>query len=134
MKKIIPNNNRDIDEISPIAKSNIRGILFFLEKDAPEYIKNISDNSGNNYIDKSYNKLKNIVDFTKKTVPQTYDVLEMAIYFLKYKINNQKSARNLQEDKHVKKMNYILDHLHYANYYSILIKNLANYIIFKTMD
>ena len=118
MKKILPNNNSGIDENSPNVISNIRGIIFFLEKDGPEYIKNISDNSRNNYIDKSYNKLKNIVDFTKKTVPQIYDVLEMAIYFLKYKINNQKSARNLQEDEDVKKLNYILDHLHYANYYS----------------
>ena len=115
MEEIIRYN---IDENSPNVISNIRGIIFFLEKDGPEYIKNINDTSRNYYIDKSYNKLKNIVDFTTKTVPQIYDVLEMAIYFLKYKINNQKSTRNLQEDEDIKKLNYILNHLHYANYYS----------------
>ena len=99
MKNILPNNNSDIDGTSPIAISNIRGIIFFLEKDGPEYIKNINDNSKNYYIDKSYNNLKNIVEFIKKTVPQTYVVLEMVIYFLKYKINN----KNQQEIS--KKMN-----------------------------
>ena len=119
MNNILPYNDKGIDETNIYVISNIRGIIFFLEKDGPEYIKNISDTSRNYYIDKSYNKLKNIVDFTKKTVPQIYDVLEMAIYFLKYKINNQKSTRNLQEDdEDVKKLNYILNHLHYANYYS----------------
>ena len=42
----------------------------------------------------------------------------MAIYFLKYKINNKKTKRNLQEDdEDVKKLNYIITHLHHSNYY-----------------
>ena len=140
MENILTNN---IDETSSMVISNIRGIIFFLEKDGPEYIKSINDNYRNIYIDKSYNKLKNIVDFTKKTVPQIYDVLELAIYFLKYQIDNKKSKRNLQEDdEDVKKLNYIITHLHYSNYYgnqdinqeySIQVDglNLSTFLIYK---
>ena len=118
MKIVLPNNDSDIDETSPKVISNIRGIIFFLEIEGVEYIKNISENDRNSYIDKSYKKITTIVSITKKIVPQIYDVLEMAIYFLKYKINNPKSIRNLEEDQD--KLNYILNHLHFANYYSNL--------------
>ena len=126
MEIIFDKGNGKIDETNPEVVSNIRGIIFFLEKDGEEYIKNITDDQINNYINESYNKLKDIVENNKTTVSQIYDVLEMALYFLKHKINHPQSIRNLQDDKG--KLEYIRDHLHYANYYGN-IQNTQNYNI-----
>ena len=115
MKEILTENNNDeINENSVFTISNIRGIIFFLEKDGSTYIKNINEDDINSYIQKSYNKLKSILK-NNKTVSQIYDVLELAIYFLKYQIMYPKSIRNLQEDQ--EKLDYFVKNLHYVNYY-----------------
>ena len=113
MNDILSNN--EIDDGDIITISNIRGVIFFLEIDGDEYIKKI-----NEYID-PYIKvcIKKIDIFVKNNIKklysQIYDILELAIYFLKYKITKPISTRSLQEDKD--NLNYILKYIHYCHFY-----------------
>ena len=95
---------KEINDENIIIISNIRGIIFFLEKYGIEYIQYILSYA-EKYIEKSINNLKKIINKSKKATPQIYDVLELSLYFLKYKIIYSESPRNLQEDKD--NLNYI---------------------------
>ena len=113
---ILSDENDEIDESNIDIISKIRGVTFFLEKDGLQYIQNIKEESINTYIQRSLKCLRRIVERTKNSTPQIYDVLNMAIFFLKYKITYQK-LRSLQEDKDKDDLNYIMKYLHYANFY-----------------
>ena len=125
------NNPNEVDETNIVVISNIRGIIFFIEKDGDKYIKNIPITSINLYINNAIQNLKRIVINDKNTTSQIFDVLELAIYFLKYKITNSQRLRNLQDgniqnDKeHLK---YILNYTHYAHFYGNKVIN-QNYNI-----
>ena len=115
MDIILSNSKEEIDDGNITIISNIRGVIFFLELDGKEYMTNLLS-----YIDRYiYGCIKNIENIINgkknKTSPQIYDVLELAIYFLKYRITYSNSARNLQEDKD--NLDYILKYVHYANFY-----------------
>ena len=116
MDEILSDENDEIDESNFAIISKIRGVTFFLEKDGLQYTQNIEEESINKYIQRSLKSLSRIVEKTKNSTPQIYDVLNMAIFFLKYKITYQK-LRSLQEDKDKDDLNYILKYLHYANFY-----------------
>ena len=115
--KILSDESRnEIDETNPTIISNIRGITFFLEKNGSEYIKTIASTSIDNYIIKSIKCLDKMKE-NNGISSQIYDVLELALYFLKYKIEDTKNIRNLEEKEYYEKnLNYIIDNLHYANY------------------
>ena len=75
--------------------SKIRGVIFFLEKygiEAIQYLLSYVEQ----YIEKSINSLKKIINKNKSASPQIYDILELSLYFLKYKISSSQSSRNLQ--------------------------------------
>ena len=127
------NNNspHEIDETNIVVISNIRGIIFFIEKDEDKYIKSIPINSVNRYINNAIQNLKRIIINDKNTSAQIFDVLELAIYFLKYKITNSQRLRNLQDsniqnDK--ENLKYILNYIHYAHFYGNKVIN-QNYNI-----
>ena len=115
-------NTEIINENNPNIIANIRGVIFYLEINGMEYIKTITSYI-DSYINAAIKNLENIVNGEKasKTYPQIFDVLELAIYFLKYKIDN-KNSRNLLEDRD--NLNYILTNIHLANYYCN--KNLSS--------
>ena len=108
-------NNEQIDETNSTIISNIRGITFFLEKNESEYIKTIETSSINNYINKTIKCLEKMIE-NNGSVSQIYDVLELALYFLKHKIGDTKTIRSLEEKKDIENLIYIRDKLHYANY------------------
>ena len=118
--KTILSNDEEIDEKNIVTISNIRGVIFFLEKDGTQYIQSIISYA-DDYIQKSINNLQRIVEKGKTTSSQIFDVLELALYFLKYLINNSQSPRNLQEEAKIqnykKNLTYILNNLHLAHYY-----------------
>ena len=128
--------------------SKIRGITYFLEIESSVYIKQFNDYYISTYVNSTLeliNKIKNKPEETVST--QIFDVMELAIYFLNYRIelNNK---RNLQEDsssnndkEHLKK---ILDNLHYLNFkannetsnFQIQTDklNLTTFIVYKKYD
>ena len=71
----------EINDENIIIISNIRGIIFFLEKYGIELLQHIISYS-EIYIEKSVNNLKKIINKSKKATPQIYDVLELSLYFL----------------------------------------------------
>ena len=96
--------------------ANIRAISYFLETDGDKYMTQFSESQISLYINSSVSIVEDIVNLNRSTVPQIFDVLEMAIYFLYYRIRNGKSLRNLQEVTSAKNnLTYILKYLHYVN-------------------
>ena len=118
MDIILSDNNDDeiINEGNVTIISNVRGIIFFLEQDETQYIKNIMESTDiDRYIELCKNNIKKIISKEKNTTTQIYDVLELAIYFLKYRITNSGSTRNLKDDKN--DLDYILKYAHLAHFY-----------------
>ena len=109
MKEIFSENNNTINDGNIEIISYIRAVIYFLEKN--QGINNIISYM-DHYIDASINTLNNIINNNKNSTSQIYDVLELALYFLKYKINHSGSRRNLQEKENLA---HILQYLHYAN-------------------
>jgi hypothetical protein len=96
--------------------SKIRSISYFLEIDGNEYMKKIDNTHVTTYIDESIKIVKDVVDSNKTTVTQVFDLLELALYFLNYRIkqgSNLRSLQDLEDDE--SKLKYLLDNLHYMN-------------------
>ena len=115
MDKILNKTDDIIEESNPVIISKIRGIIFFLEKDNNNfnYIKLIKKNNIDLYISATIKTIKNDLN-NHSTKQQIYDIVELAVYFLKYKTINQR-LRNLEDNDYLPKLNYILDNAHYFN-------------------
>ena len=141
----ILSDNNNINEANITIISKIRGIIYFLEKESGSYIKHFNDDQMTLYINATINIFENVINSGRKTVPQIFDVVELAIYFLNYRINNKK-LRNLQEvDYDRKSLDFLLNNLHYINYqaninsttnYKIQTDrmNLTTFVVYKKHD
>ena len=141
----ILSDNNIINEANITIVSKIRGISFFLEIESSLYMKQLEDNSISLYIDSSVQIFEEIINNGRKTVPQIFDVVELAICFLSHRINMNK-LRNLQDvDNDREKLNYLLNNLHYINVqanknstYNYKIQtdrlNLTTFIVYKNHD
>ena len=79
-------------------------------------MEQITNDNKNNYIQYSLDIIDEIKNNEKKTVPQIFDVMELAIYFLKERILNHRNLRNLQEEEEDReKLDKIINNLHYLN-------------------
>ena len=117
METIINEKNNDKIENSLNVISKIRGIIFIFEKEKDnnkKYIETINNNKVDKYIKASINNIKEIKK-QKMGYIQIFDIIELSIYFLYYKIKNSK-LRQLYEYKN--DLNYILENAHYVNIYS----------------
>ena len=147
MDDILSDNNI-INEKNITMISKIRGITYFLEIESSVYIKQFNDYYISTYVNSTMeiiNKIKNKPEETVST--QIFDVMELAIYFLNYRIelNNK---RNLQEDSgsntDKESLKKILDNLHYLNFkannetsnFQIQTDklNLTTFIVYKKYD
>ena len=109
----ILSNDNIINEENITLISKIRGITHFLEIEDSIYINQFNQSQISDYINSTI-KICEAIKKGRETVPQIFDVIELAIYFLNYRINNQKDLRNLEEEINDKeKLEYILDNLHY---------------------
>ena len=114
MEEILSNDEQEIDEGNNTIISNIRGIKYFLDINEKEYINQI-ENYIDNYINSCIRNLKRILNGTKTEVyPQVFDMIELALYFLKYKIFKDTNKRNLNEEKN--NLDFVLNNLHYVNF------------------
>ena len=141
----ILSDNNIINEANITIISKIRGISYFLETESNTYIKHFNDNQMSLYINSSVQIFASIINSGRKTVPQIFDVVELAIYFLSYRIKNKK-LRNLQEmDNDRKNLDYLLNNLHYINVqaninsttnYKIQTDrmNLTTFVVYKIHD
>ena len=120
----ILSDNFTLNERNTTMISKIRGITYFLEKDS-NYIDTIIDQIST-YVDSSIRLVEKILNGTS-TVSQIFDVLELAIYFLNYKIKKNEALRNLQDQQDIRNLEYILDNLHYINVQANNIKNNQNF-------
>ena len=106
-------NNQTLNENNPLILSKVRGIIFFLEIDI-KYIQSINEIKKNLFITESIN-LINLERKTKKASPKLFDIIELAIYFLYYKISNINNLRALQAYEN--DLDYLLESAHYINIY-----------------
>ena len=115
METIINEKNSDKIENNLNIISKIRGIIFLFEKEKDKkYIETINDNKVDKYIKSSINNIKEIKK-QKAGYIQIFDIIELSIYFLYYKIRNSK-LRQLEQYKN--DLKYILENAHYLNIYS----------------
>ena len=106
--------NNKINEASAVIISKIRGIIFFLEKNDSN-IQKINNNQIELYITLTYNSINSTLLNNTPISMQIYDVIELAVFFLYYKINNSNQRiRNLEEYNDT--LQYIIENAHYANY------------------
>ena len=140
----ILSNNNVVNEANITMISKIRGVSYFLEIESSFYMKQLQDNSMSIYINSSIHIFENIINNGRNTVPQIFDVVEMALCFLKYRIDNSKGLRRLDEDNDRKNLNYLVNNLHYVNVkannstrnYKIQTDrlNLTTFIVYKKND
>ena len=76
--------NDKIDESNPEAIAKIRGITYFIEQDN-SYTTNIDINKINSFLEASINCINDAIN-EKHNYPQIYDVIEITVHFLIYKI------------------------------------------------
>ena len=109
--------NGIIDGNDPFIISKIRGIIYFIEKDN-SYINNIDIKKINLFIDVSINCINNAIN-EKHSYPQIFDIIQITVHFVLFKINNSKRLRLLEEEETNKdNLNFILNNIHYLNYLS----------------
>lgn len=112
--------NNIIDQNNARVISKIRGITYFFEnKNYTDKIIKITD-SIDDKIDKYIDSAINCIELAKKnniTSTQIYDVIELAISFIKLKLqklNSTNKVRKLQD--YNGNLNTILENAHYLNY------------------
>ena len=105
-----------IDEGNPRVISKIRGITYFIEKDNSE-TNNININKINLFLEASINCINNAIN-EGHNYPQIYDVIELSVHFLVFKIKNFRRLRLLEEEHQQDNDNltFILKNAHYLNY------------------
>ena len=135
-----------IDEFNIVTIARIRSITYFFEEEGNKKLEQITNDNINNYIQYSLDIIDEIKNNEKKTVPQIFDVMELAIYFLKERILNHRNLRNLQEEEQDReKLDKIINNLHYLNVkannastgnFKIQTDklNLATFIVYKKSD
>ena len=111
------NNDNEIDETNIATIAKIRGITYFFEEEGNKKMEHFKSTTNiNDYIKSSLDIIDKVKNFGRNTVAQIFDVMELAIYFLKEKILNSHRLRNLEEEnKDRKDLNKILNNLHYLN-------------------
>ena len=125
----ILSDNNIINEANITIIAKVRGITHFLEIESDTYIQQFNDTSMSIYIDSSIRIIDNIINSGKKTFPQIFDVVELAIFFLNHRITNNKKLRNLQETENdINRLNYLLNNLHYV-YVQANLNSKQNYKI-----
>ena len=146
MDEILSSNN-EINEGNITMISKIRGITYFLEIDSALYINQLNDIYISSYINSTL-KLIDEIKLGRKTLPQIFDIVELALGFLRYRINsnnNNNNLRNLQLINDKESMINILDNLHYLNVMGNINKtrefkiqtdklNLTTFIVYKKND
>ena len=125
----ILNNTDKINEGDPRVISKIRGITYFIEKDNSE-TNNINTNKINLFLEASIKCLNDALNEQHKH-PQIYDVIELSVHFLIYKIKNFRRLRLLQEEnkQDQNNLNFILENTHYLNYLANKNNTDSNYNI-----
>ena len=110
-------NNNEIEESDITAIAKIRGITYFFEEQGNKNVEQFkSIDKIDIYIKSSLDIIDKIKNFGKNTVSQIFDVMELAIYFLKERILYHRNLRNLQEENNYREdLNKILNNLHYLN-------------------
>ena len=109
--------NDKIDGNDPFIISKIRGIIYFIEKD-DSYIKNIDIKKINLFLDISINCINNAIN-EKHSYPHIFDIIQITVHFVLFKINNSKRLRLLEEEEVNKdNLNFILKNIHYLNFLS----------------
>ena len=109
------NINDKIDESNPGTIAKIRGIIYFIERDNT-YSSNIDINKINSFLKDSINCIKDAIN-EKHNYTQIYDVIEITVHFLVYKIQNSKRLRLLDEDgENRNNLKFVLENAHYLNY------------------
>jgi len=108
--------NDKIDESDPRVISKIRGITYFIEKDNSE-TNNININKINLFLEASIICINNAIN-KEHNYPQIYDVIELSVHFLIFKIKNFRRLRLLEEELQQDRDNleFILKKTHYLNY------------------
>ena len=121
--------NDKIDESNPEAIAKIRGITYFIEQDN-SYTTNIDINKINSFLEASINCINDAIN-EKHNYPQIYDVIEITVHFLIYKIKNSKRLRLLEEEdeKNRNNLKFVLKNAHYLNYLANKNYTGNNYII-----
>ena len=140
-------NNNEIDESNIVTIAKIRGITYFFEEEGNKKMEQFKSTTNIDiYINSSLDIIDKVKDGVRNTVAQIFDVMELAIYFLKEQIAKSRRLRNLQEENtYREQLNKILDNLHYlnvkANYdntgnFKIQTDklNLATFIVYKKND
>ena len=108
------NNKINEKEINVIAK--IRGIVYFIEKDN-SYTNKIDTNNINLFLNASMNCINEAINDKQYNYTQIYDVIELTIHFLLFKINYSKNLRLLEEEEENRNnLKYIIENAHYLNY------------------
>ena len=103
--------NEDDEEVI----SNIREIVYFIEKDQA-YAEKINKNKIKSFLEASMNCIQEAIK-NKHNIPQIYDVIEITVYFLLFNINNSKRLRLLEEEtENRNNLKLILENAHYLNY------------------
>ena len=105
-----------IDEGDPRVISKIRGIIYFIEKDNSE-TNNININKINLFLEASISCINDAIN-EEHNHPQIYDVIELSVQFLIYKIKNFRRLRLLEEEHQQDRdiLTFILENTHYLNY------------------
>ena len=108
--------NDKIDESNPEAIAKIRGITYFIEKDN-SYTTKIALSNINSFLGASIKSINDAIN-EKHNYTQIYDVIEISVHFLIYKIKNSKRLRLLEEEDEQNRNNlkFILENTHYLNY------------------
>ena len=143
MDEILSSNN-ELNEANITMISKIRGITYFLESDTNAYIKQLNEKDIDTYINSTMTLIDEI-KMGRKTLPQIFDIIELALAFLRYRINNSNNLRNLQTINDKENMINILDNLHYLNVMGNINKthefkiqtdklNLTTFIVYKKND
>ena len=143
---VLSMDNNGIDETNIATIAKIRGITYFFEEEGNKKMEQFKSTTNIDiYIELSLNLIDKVKE-GRNTVAQIFDVMELAIYFLKEKISNSRRLRNLEEENSYRKqLNKILNNLHYLNVksnsnYNGNFKiqtdklNLATFIVYKKND
>ena len=111
------NINNKINEKEPYVISKIRGIVYFIEKDY-FYTNSLKIENINLFLNASINSINEAINDKDYNCTQIYDVIELTIHFLLFKIRNSKKLRLLEEEEEENRNNlkFILENAHYLNY------------------
>ena len=108
------NINDKINEREPYVISKIRGIVYFIEEDY-SYTNSLSIDKINLFLNASMNSINEAIKDKDYNCTQIYDVIELTIHLLRFKIRNSERLRLLEEENK-NNLKFVLENAHYLNY------------------